>query len=189
MDNSMIFNIIAKKENGMWIAHCLELDIVATASSKLNVIKEINDLIVAQIDYAFSNNNLDNLYKPAPAEVWKEFYACKESQVKRIKIKRVKFPHLTYTSGGIGIVIALGHSPLNPLSKPYLNRQQCTQPSHVVTTISTLPSPSISAINGIASMAPLPYTSHILPPSSLKICIVPVMSAIIISSCPLPVTS
>jgi hypothetical protein len=75
MNNSMTFNIIAKKESGMWVAHCLELDIVATAGTMTDVKKEMDDLIVAQIDYAFTNNNLDNLYKPAPPEAWKEFYA------------------------------------------------------------------------------------------------------------------
>ncbi|MDY7037350.1 MAG: hypothetical protein SV375_14440 [Thermodesulfobacteriota bacterium] len=79
MERSMTFNILAKKENKIWIAHCLELDIVSTAKT-LNILKkEIVDLIIAQIDYAFSKDNLDNLYHPAPTEVWRKFYACKES--------------------------------------------------------------------------------------------------------------
>ena len=73
---SMVFNILAKKEGEIWIAHCLELDIVATGQSLENVKAEIKDLILAQVDYAFSNDNLENLYRPAPAEVWKEFYRC-----------------------------------------------------------------------------------------------------------------
>jgi hypothetical protein len=74
---SMVFNILAKKEGETWIAHCLELDIVATAQSLETLKGEMNDLILAQVDYAFSNDNLENLYRPAPAEVWKEFYQCR----------------------------------------------------------------------------------------------------------------
>jgi hypothetical protein len=37
--------------------------------------KDIVALICAQIDYAFSNDNLDNLYHPAPKQVWEAFYA------------------------------------------------------------------------------------------------------------------
>ena len=86
MKSSMTFNIIAKKENDMWIAHCLELDIVATSDSLADLRKDMDDLIIAQIDYAFSNNNLDNLYCPAPPEIWKEFYSCKNSQKTKIEI-------------------------------------------------------------------------------------------------------
>lgn len=72
---NMVFNCLIKKDNRVWIGHCLELDIVATGES-VNLVKdELIDLILAQIDYAFSNDNLDNLYHPAPQEVWKEFYS------------------------------------------------------------------------------------------------------------------
>lgn len=87
MKKSMTFNILAKKEEGIWVAHCLELDIVATAKTIATLKREIVDLIITQIDFAFNNDNLDNLYHPAPAEVWKEFYACKESVEKKIKMK------------------------------------------------------------------------------------------------------
>jgi hypothetical protein len=87
MENSMIFNILAKKENDMWVAHCLELDIVTTAKSLSTLKKEIVDLIVTQVDYAFSNDNLNNLYHPASPDVWKAFYACKEQEEKKIKLK------------------------------------------------------------------------------------------------------
>jgi len=87
MEKSITFNILAKKEDNLWIAHCLELDIVATSKTLKVLKKEIVDLIITQINYAFSNNNLKNLYHPAPAEVWKEFYACKESVERKIKLR------------------------------------------------------------------------------------------------------
>ena len=68
-------NIIAQKENGLYIAHCLELDIVAVNPDLPEVRKEIAELIQAQINYAIENNNLENLYFPAPKEVWREFIA------------------------------------------------------------------------------------------------------------------
>ena len=74
----MTFNVLIKEEDGMYVAHCLELDIVATAMEVSNLREDIISLIVAQIDYAFSNSNLDNLFHPAPAEVWRDFFSCKE---------------------------------------------------------------------------------------------------------------
>ena len=70
---SMIFSVLVKKEGDTWVAHCLELDIVTTARSLDAAKAEMNDLIAAQVDYAFCNDNLENLYRPAPPEVWKKF--------------------------------------------------------------------------------------------------------------------
>jgi hypothetical protein len=72
------FNILMVEEGEMYIAHCLELDIVTTAESLNQAKNDIIDLIAAQLSYAFTNNNLDHLYHPAPPEVWRQFYACKE---------------------------------------------------------------------------------------------------------------
>ena len=85
----LIFNILIKEEDEVFIAHCLELDIVATADSTGQAQKDIIALVCAQVDYAFSNNNLENLYHPAPPEVWKEFFACKEQWEKRYKLENV----------------------------------------------------------------------------------------------------
>ena len=79
---SFTTNIFTKKEDGMLVAHCLELDIVAVAATLDEVQREIVSLICAQIDYAFTNDNLENLFHPAPPEVWQEFYKCKE-QIER----------------------------------------------------------------------------------------------------------
>ena len=87
---AITLNVLIKKEDDVFIAHCLELDIVATANTSNQAQKEIVSLIDAQVSYAFENNNLENLYHPAPPEVWKEFFACKESIEKKHKVKTLK---------------------------------------------------------------------------------------------------
>jgi len=84
---SMIFNVLIKKEGGLFLAHCLELDLVATAKTFSQVKKEIREIIETQVDYAFSNDNLDHLYRPAPPEAWREFYSCQEMQEEKLNIK------------------------------------------------------------------------------------------------------
>lgn len=86
-ENSMGFNCLVAKKEDLFVGHCLELDIVATASTLAAVKKDLIDLIMAQVDYAFSNDNLDNLYHPAPAEVWELFYACKTQTEKRMRLQ------------------------------------------------------------------------------------------------------
>ena len=77
-DGAITVNILMKKEGPLWIAHCLELDIVATGETEEMARKDMVALICAQIDYAFSHDNLDNLFHPAPQEVWEEFFTCWE---------------------------------------------------------------------------------------------------------------
>ena len=85
--SGMTFNVLVSKEERVYVAHCLELDIVTTGTRIKDVKKEMGELIVAQVDYAFSNDNLENLFRPAPANVWKIFYSCKEQTEKRIKLE------------------------------------------------------------------------------------------------------
>jgi len=85
--NSIIVNVLAKKENDLWTGHCLEFDIVATADSIDQLKRDMIDLILAQIDYAFSNDNLGNLYHPAPARVWEEFYSCKNQTEEKVRLE------------------------------------------------------------------------------------------------------
>ncbi len=72
----MSFSAVIKKEGDDWVAHCLELDIVTTADSPDRVQSDLLDLIMAQLDYALANDNLDHFYKPAPESAWREFFAC-----------------------------------------------------------------------------------------------------------------
>lgn len=85
-ENGMVFNILLKKEVDLFLAHCLELDIVATGNTMEQAQKDLIALVCAQVDYAFSNNNLENLYHPAPKELWKEFFDCKERVEKCYKL-------------------------------------------------------------------------------------------------------
>jgi len=88
-DTSMVFNVLVKKDVDLYVAHCLELDIVTTSKNFEQVKSDIVELIKAQINYAFSNDNLDYLYHPAPSEVWQEFYACKNQTEEKINIESI----------------------------------------------------------------------------------------------------
>jgi len=80
---SVSANILIKEEDGLFVAHCLELDIVATGDSMDQAQRECVALICAQIEYAFAHDNLSNLYHPAPPEVWTEFFTCTTKQEER----------------------------------------------------------------------------------------------------------
>jgi hypothetical protein len=78
-ETALFFNVLIKKTDGEYLAHCLELDLVTTAPTLEQVKEDVADVIASQVDYAFNNDNLDYLYHPAPPEVWAEFFACRGS--------------------------------------------------------------------------------------------------------------
>lgn len=80
---SFDFKILIKKEGELWVAHCLELDIVATADTRDQAQDDIEDLIAAQVNYALENDNLEYLYHSAPAAVWREFLGCENRRETR----------------------------------------------------------------------------------------------------------
>jgi hypothetical protein len=84
------FKVLIKFEDGLWIAHCLELDIVASARTPEQVQEEIVDLISAQVSYAIENNNMENLYHSAPADVWMEYFGCsnRRETVHPVRLKK-----------------------------------------------------------------------------------------------------
>ncbi len=77
--HSFDVNVLLKKEDDLFVAHCLEFDIVAVAETEEQAKKDLKDLVVAQIEYAFANDNLENLFHPAPKSVWEEYFGRNES--------------------------------------------------------------------------------------------------------------
>lgn len=81
-------NILLRREEDIWTAHCLELDIVAAAWTIEEAKTEVVDLIGGQVQYAFENNGLDHLYRPAPREIWAELQECGEQDQEKFLVKR-----------------------------------------------------------------------------------------------------
>lgn len=77
---SFVFNLLIKKEGDLWIAHCLELDLVTESPSLEEVQQDIVSIIKRQVSYCIKNDNMENLFRNAPKEVWEEFRACKEKK-------------------------------------------------------------------------------------------------------------
>ncbi len=83
------FRILIRKEEELWVAHCLELDLVATAPSEKQLEEDIVNVIVEQVSYCLTHDNLDYLFRRAPQEIWDEYIACaKQSKPKVLRKRR-----------------------------------------------------------------------------------------------------
>ncbi|MBI3822651.1 MAG: hypothetical protein HY289_08225 [Planctomycetes bacterium] len=75
--------VVTYQEDGVWLAHCLELDIVAEGKTSRQAFKDVVDLCNLQVNTAVEENDLLSIFRPAPAEFWKMFFtATKKKRVK-----------------------------------------------------------------------------------------------------------
>ncbi len=78
-------DILIKKEEDSYSAHCLQFDLVATDDTLERVQKAIKDLCAAHIANSIANENMEFLFSPAPQEVWAEYYASLGNQKCEVK--------------------------------------------------------------------------------------------------------
>lgn len=82
-------DILIKKEEDYYLAHCLQFDIVITADTLKDVRHDMINLCKAHIDYSYKNDNMEFLFSPAPKEVWSEYMAMcknKDCDVEKISL-------------------------------------------------------------------------------------------------------
>ncbi len=65
---------VVYREGQWWIAHCLEMDVVAEGDSPFEAVSSTMELCGAKIDAAIDDGNVKAIYHPAPAEIW-DLYA------------------------------------------------------------------------------------------------------------------
>lgn len=79
-EEKFTFKILIKKEPDAWVARCLELNLVAVASTVEQVEADIIDVIVAHVRYAIEHDNLEYMFHPAPPHVWRDFFKCSDRE-------------------------------------------------------------------------------------------------------------
>lgn len=67
-------DIMVKKEEDYYMAHCLQFDLIATDDTRKGVQQAIVEVCVAHIQFSYKNNNMESLFSPAPKEAWAEYY-------------------------------------------------------------------------------------------------------------------
>ena len=66
-----------------WIAHCLELDLVAEGDTPELALQDLIDLSSIQIKTAIKNQDLKSAFSAAPPEIWAMFSRAKDRPVKK----------------------------------------------------------------------------------------------------------
>ena len=67
--------VVFYKEDGEWVAHCLEFDLIGTGSSRDDAFGALGEAVFLQIKASAEFNNPANLFTPADGKFFRMFAA------------------------------------------------------------------------------------------------------------------
>jgi hypothetical protein len=74
---------VAYRQGDWWIAHCLELDLVAEGRTASAAIQDVVELSCTQIEEAVESGDIQSVFRAAPPEIWALFSRAADSHIKR----------------------------------------------------------------------------------------------------------
>ena len=77
-------------EEGVWLAHCLEMDIVAEGKTPEQALRDVIDLCQWQLQVAKKEGDIGSAFRPAPPEYWKLFFLAQKKLPVRKSFKTTK---------------------------------------------------------------------------------------------------
>ena len=85
---------------GKYVAHCLELDVLAVQANRPRAVELLKELIEDLIEAAIADDTLDKIFKPAPAEYWEALAHCvpydapekvRKRHIRADRVRRVEY--------------------------------------------------------------------------------------------------
>src|SRR5262249_28064953 len=75
------FNVLVENVQSVYVATCLEMYLVATSDDENDLISKMSKLIVRQVEFALKNENPQDIFHPAPNEIWEKFIKDNDRRV------------------------------------------------------------------------------------------------------------
>ncbi len=69
----LTFRVLVYQEGPIWLAHCLELDIVAEGDGPQDALSAVKRLCELQVCAAYDEGDLDSIFRAAPPEFWRMY--------------------------------------------------------------------------------------------------------------------
>jgi hypothetical protein len=85
-------HIVFYQEDGEWIAHCLEFDLVGVGDTKDQAMELLFGAIATQICESLRTGNLKNLFTPADGEYFRMFAAGEDVAAGEVRVTVLPSP-------------------------------------------------------------------------------------------------
>ncbi len=75
MQPALNLDVVTYREDGRWLAHCLQLDLAEAGDTPDGAEDALLGVIRAHVEWAFADGDMAHLFSPAPPETWQRFWA------------------------------------------------------------------------------------------------------------------
>ncbi len=79
--------VVFYREEGAWIAHCLEFDVCGDGDSRESALRSLSEAISIQVTESIKHSNLNNLFSPAPSEIQAKFFSGKPTAHGQLRLE------------------------------------------------------------------------------------------------------
>jgi len=79
--------VVFYKEGKVWIAHCLEFDLLGHGRTRKDALRMMSKAIALQVAVSVKHNNPRNLFSPADGKVFAMFAAGKDVAAGKLEIE------------------------------------------------------------------------------------------------------
>jgi hypothetical protein len=79
-------DVLLYREGDGWAAHCLQLDLVECGVTAEEAEDALAGVIQHHVQWAIEDDDMENLFHPAPPEVWKRFFTAEPKGFREIPI-------------------------------------------------------------------------------------------------------
>lgn len=84
-------HVVFYLEDGEWVAHCLEFDLLGSGTAKQDAVESLTEAIRLQVEEFVRSHNPRNLFSPAAGEYFEMFAAGREIAAGEILIEPANF--------------------------------------------------------------------------------------------------
>ena len=90
--------VVLYKEDGVWVAHCLEFDVIGSGNTRKRAMTDLAKCIAIQLEQSLEHNCKANMFHPADGETWRRWAFGKAANqdvaegLLRIKVDGVRIP-------------------------------------------------------------------------------------------------
>src|SRR5438445_2162924 len=82
--------VVFYKEEGDWVAHCLEFDLIGDGPTKEDALKDLSQAIAIQVEASLEHNNPANLFTSADWKYHARFAAGKDVADGLVEIQELR---------------------------------------------------------------------------------------------------
>jgi predicted RNase H-like HicB family nuclease len=86
-DMRIPLRVVLYRDDGVWVAHCLEFDLMGDGATQQEAISNLGDAISLQVESTLESGNWSNLFRPAPGRFLKMFAAGKDVALGELHIE------------------------------------------------------------------------------------------------------